>query len=551
MYSDKKNVNILTALLAAYGIEHIAVCPGSRNVPLVHNFSECDSFQCHSITDERSAGFYALGMAQETGKPVAVCVTSGTALLNLAPAVAEAYYQRLPLIVISADRPQAWIGQQDGQTLVQPGVFGAFLRKSVNLYEPTDDVGYWHCNRLVNEALMALEHNVGGPVHINVQIDEPLFNFVSPSLPKERIITRITIDNSSDYQRFINNFVNSSRPMLVVGQDDEDCSPQLKALSESVVIISETISKGNGISHIDEAIAAMPEIDAYRPDMVIYIGGNIISKRFKRFLRHTKSSQWIINEIGEVCDTFMNLTGIVEACTEKVLDDIVERTRRSEHRNDRACRFASAWRELDAEVCMRIDKFRPEFSSMAAVKLFEAAIDRMEDACKVHYANSSAIRLANIFSHHFVRCNRGVNGIEGSLSTAAGMSLACREKVFCVIGDLSFFYDQNALWNNELKGNLRILLLNNGGGGIFRRLPGLAAASGTDFIMGSHKTSAEGICSQNAVGYRIAGNINELERGIEWLVASDSDRPLLLEANISAEEDNAAWKAYDKEISKR
>ena len=170
MYSNKEQVNILTSLLVAHGMRHAVVCPGSRNSPIVHNLNECPDIACYPVTDERSAGFYALGMAQARRQPVVVCVTSGTALLNLAPAVAEAYYQHIPLVVISADRPAAWIDQLDGQTMPQPDALRRFVRKAVSLPEPHDDDTRWYCNRLVNEALIAAQQGGGGPVHINVPI---------------------------------------------------------------------------------------------------------------------------------------------------------------------------------------------------------------------------------------------------------------------------------------------------------------------------------------------------------------------------------------------
>ena len=190
MYSDKENVNILTALLVAHGVRHAVVCPGSRNAPIVHNLNECPDIRCYPVTDERSAGFYALGMTQALNQPVVVCVTSGTALLNLAPAVAEAYYQHQPLIVISADRPQPWIDQLDGQTLPQPDALGRFVRKAVSLPEPHDNEERWYCNRLVNEALI-VRH---APVHINVPITEPLFDFKVAALPEERKIELMPAD---------------------------------------------------------------------------------------------------------------------------------------------------------------------------------------------------------------------------------------------------------------------------------------------------------------------------------------------------------------------
>lgn len=177
MYSSKENVNILTALLVKHGVRHAVVCPGSRNAPIAHNLNTCPDITCFSVVDERSAGFYALGLTLQSHRPVAICVTSGTALLNLAPAVAEAFYLRKPLIIISADRPLAWIDQQDGQTLPQPDALGRFVRKAVTLPEPMNDEQRWHTNRLINEALLEATRLGDAPVHINIPISEPLLDF--------------------------------------------------------------------------------------------------------------------------------------------------------------------------------------------------------------------------------------------------------------------------------------------------------------------------------------------------------------------------------------
>ena len=215
MYSSKENVNILTSLMVAHGIRYAVCCPGSRNSAIVHNLNACPDIECYPVTDERSTGFYALGMSQCLQKPVAVCVTSGTALLNLAPAVAEAYYQHIPLVVISADRPQAWIDQLDGQTLPQPDAFGRFVRKAVSLPEPYDAESRWFCNRLVNEALI-IRH---APVHINVPISEPLFDYTVSELPKERKIELIESDASTMTQsHVVRMFLHAKRPMLISGQ---------------------------------------------------------------------------------------------------------------------------------------------------------------------------------------------------------------------------------------------------------------------------------------------------------------------------------------------
>jgi 2-succinyl-5-enolpyruvyl-6-hydroxy-3-cyclohexene-1-carboxylate synthase len=527
MYSNKENVNILTSLLVAHGICHAVCCPGSRNSPIVHNLNECPDITCYPVTDERSAGFYALGMSQCLKKPVVVCVTSGTALLNLAPAVAEAYYQHIPLIVISADRPQAWIDQLDGQTLPQPDALGRFVSKAVSLPEvissPPESGGvrgglneqHWFCNRLVNEALLE-KHD---PVHINVPISEPLFDYNVAELPVERKIELLPAGISNQTLSHVcRMFMQSKRPMLIAGQP---------------------MNPG-----YDEAVCLIGDDESYVPDLVVYIGGSIVSKRLKRFLRKAKET-WVVNATGEVTDTFMNLTRVIQGDTEVVEDQIRFLLEQDPHP------FVQKWENLLAKVRDHAADYQPDYSEMAAVKCFETQLmfNVQWSMVNVHYANSTAIRLANIFAQHSVFCNRGVNGIDGSLSTAAGFSVVTEENVFCVIGDLSFFYDQNALWNQNLRGNFRILLLNNGKGGVFNLLRGLEQSPARDqFVAAEHHTSAEGICQQNNVKYLKATNMEELQQGISTLLNINSSRPVLLEVFTDPAEDERVFKDYYKTL---
>ncbi len=515
MYCNKENVNILTALLVAHGVDHAVVCPGSRNAPIVHNLHECPDIQCYPVTDERSAGFYALGMAQALNKSVAVCVTSGTALLNLAPAVAEAYYQHVPLVVISADRPPQWIDQLDGQTLPQPDALGRFVKKAVTLPEPHDAEEHWYCNRLVNEALIETRHQEDGPVHINVPISEPLFNFSIPVLPSERKIELLQADiPDTTLHHILSAFMQAKKPMLIAGQP---MNPNL-----------------------DEAVSLVEEDERYLPDFVLYASGSIVSKRVKRFLRKAKTS-WAVNGTGEVNDTFMNLTQVIQGDETVVINQIRCMLEQQPHP------FVKLWDELLERVRQHAECFEPCYSQMAAVKTLEKQLNAKNhgQSFHVHYANSTPIRLANIFARHSVYCNRGVNGIEGSLSTAAGFSCVTDENVFCVIGDLSFFYDQNALWNQNLKGNLRILLLNNGCGGIFNTLKGLEGSPARSrLIAAEHHTTAEGICQQNDVVYLQAKNMDEMQQGIDTLLSIKSNRPVLLEVFTEAQTDAQVIQDY-------
>ena len=559
MYSNKENVNILTALLVAHGVRHAVVCPGSRNAPIVHNLNECPDIACYPVTDERSAGFYALGMSQALTKPVCVkepvvvCVTSGTALLNLAPAIAEAYYQRWPLVVISADRPPQWIDQLDGQTLPQPDALGRFVAKAVSLPEPRDDEERWYCNRLVNEAL--LKSREGFPVHINVPIAEPLFSFTTQTLPAQRKIELIgsLMNNRLFRETFLSAFFQARKPMVIVGQtyfDDFCMAADLYEIGAYAVVLSESLTNTVERCHFDEVLPLLEGDDSYKPDFILYLGGTLVSKRLKRFIRGLSDvSVWSVSEDGAVYDTFMHLTGIIKGSVYEatvLLMDAIEQSTATHTET-----FVERWNRLLQRASAHADAYEPAYSQMAAVKWFERRIEEKKISKKAsfHYANSTAIRLANIYACHYVYCNRGVNGIDGSLSTAAGFSLVKDDTVYCVIGDLSFFYDQNALWNQNLKGNFRVLLLNNGKGGIFNMLPGLEQSPVRDsFVAASHQTSAEGICQQNHVVYLRADDMEQMQKGIETLLSLESDRPVLLEVFTNASEDESAYRLYFKQL---
>ena len=546
MYSSKENVNILTSLLVEHCVNHAVVCPGSRNSPIVHNLNECPDIECFPVTDERSAGFYALGMSQCLQRPVAVCVTSGTALLNLAPAVAEAYYQHVPLVIISADRPPQWIDQLDGQTLPQPDALGRFVKKAVSLPEPHNEEEHWYCNRLVNEALLETFHHGHGPVHINVPISEPLFDYSVPELPEERSICLL---NPRCYKSLllecVGQFFTSAKPMLIIGQmSTEDLLPEdLLLISQFAVVINESLSVGKGGKHFDEVLYAVGDDSDYQPDFVLYLGNTLVSKRVKLWMRSLKDAHiWAVTEDGSIHDTSMQLYGVVEGHPADVIDDLLDSVGFKSVQSTEA--FRVRWDKVLYRTAKHAENYQPAYSQMAAVKCLEELLGRDED-CFIHYGNSSAIRLANIYAQHYVYCNRGVNGIDGSLSTAAGCSCVTDSQVFCVIGDLSFFYDQNALWNQNLRGNFRILLLKHGKGGIFNMLKGLEQSPARDkFVAAEHQTSAEGICLQNHVTYIKATNMDEMQQGIDTLLYIKSDRPVLLEVFTDAHADEQVLKDY-------
>ena len=561
MYSNKENVNILTSLLLEYGVSDAVVCPGSRNAPIVHNLSVCEAIRCRPVTDERSAAFYALGLAIATRRPTVVCVTSGSALLNVMPAVAEAAYQHVPLVVISADRPQQWIDQLDGQTIPQSDALGRFVRKAVQLPEPHNDEERWLCRRLVNEAMHLATCRQGAPVHINVPISEPLFEFSTEQLPqlsRFNNIKRAAINDAS--MDMPDAFHDATRPMIVIGQlaHGTVSHETIRSLSEKYVVMSEPLSNPSYMTiHFDEAIRYIvsdnssinddeDDKTAYYPDYVIYVGDTLVSKPARRFLRNAKAPSCLITpDAADIHDPLMTLTDIVECDSDSINALLASLCDAPD--TDERCRFHDRWQSFLDACAAHADAYAPEYSQMATVKYFEEQLADLDIDICVHYANSSAVRLACIYAQHYVWCNRGVNGIEGSLSTAAGFSLATHDMTVCVIGDLSFFYDQNALWNSNVRGNLRIILLNNRGGGIFRQLPGLSdSPAADDLVMASHENTAQGICTQNDIGYMSAKNMDEMQIGIVTLLTRESERPMLLEVFTDSNDDVKALEKYFK-----
>lgn len=550
MYSDKKNILQLAALLKAYKISDIVLCPGSRNSPIIHTFANHPYFDCSSVTDERSAGFFAAGLALQKNKPVAVCCTSGTALLNLHPAVAEAFYQQIPLIVISADRPAAWIGQTDGQTLPQPNVFGPLVKRSVNLPEVTTDEEAWYCNRLINEALSETGRQGKGPVHINVPISEPLFQFTIKELPDARVITRHQ-GFDEKFPELISRLQTCSKCLMIAGQMPPgnlyDRS-NAKLVPDNIVLLGEHLSNQDNtdalIKNFDSILYALSE--EYQKDLVpeilITFGGHIVSKRLKKFLRtNPPREHWHISPDGEIVDLFCSLTNIIICQPVDFLNQI-NQIRSTD--NDR--KYLRLWKDYSNAIS------EPQFS-YSEMSAIGALLNNLPENSVVHLGNSSSVRYAQLFSvpnPTVILCNRGTSGIEGSLSTAVGYASASNKPNFVVIGDLSFFYDMNALWNDRIKSNLRILLLNNGGGEIFQSLPGFDMTEQTRyFVTGTHATSAKGWAIERGFHYSNARNETELQKAIQPFTRPEQyDKPMLLEIFTDKAEDIKLLKEYYHKI---
>ncbi|MDP4276301.1 MAG: 2-succinyl-5-enolpyruvyl-6-hydroxy-3-cyclohexene-1-carboxylic-acid synthase [Bacteroidota bacterium] len=547
MYSSHKNVLQTVALLKAYGIAHIVISPGSRNIPLIQSFT-CDPFfNCWSIVDERSASYFAIGLIYRVKKPVALCCTSGSALLNYAPAVAEAFYHRLPLVVISADRSQAWIGQMDGQTINQSGAFGKLANYSVQLPEIHTDDECWYCNRLINEALICCSTPVPGPIHINIPISEPLFAFTEERLPDVRCIKAEIPDKSVNMRSFCDEWNDAHKRMILVGQQFSD--PYLTTLLEKLtektdsIVLREHLANlpsSRFIGNFDALIGRFTtnEIREFAPDLLITLGGHLVSKKIKTFLREYKPKRhWHLSAETDVPDTYQSLTQLINVHPVAFLEKLTGLVKADKERP-----FAVKWNEFSHLIPP------PTQLQFSDISVTGRVLNSLPSFSTLIVANSSPVRNIQLFSlkeQIDVLCNRGTNGIEGSISTAAGYTATGDGLTFLLLGDLSFFHDLSALNNSYLSGNLRIILINNGGGGIFQLLSGLKRSETLEsYVTAQHTHSAEAWIKAAGLTYIQANDEQSLEAGLSELVKPNAGKCILLEVFTVAELNKAAFEQY-------
>lgn len=545
MFSSKKNILETVALLKAYNIEHVVLSPGSRNAPLIHTITQDPFFRTQIIVDERNAAFYAIGIIQKTQKPVVICCTSGTALLNYAPAVAEAYYANLPLIVISADRASEWIGQMDGQTIPQQEALTSIVKKKVHIPEINTETEHWFANRLLNEALISATAGQPGPVHINIPISEPLFDFLVEELPQVRKINfeqgKVVLNDP----KFTEIFKNSNKVLIIVGQMFP--CPELNEILEALALETKCVILKEHLSNLDspafianfDTILATQNRDELIPDLVITLGGHIVSKRLKHFLRKYKPQyHWHLSANAEVVDLYQSLTHLIEADSLSFL-----RLLKSVENTKKRATYSQAWATLSEKV-----KEPTEDLPFSDITVTGSFLKGLPENSALHLANSSAVRNAQLFSIDpsiRIFCNRGTNGIESSLPSAIGFASVSSELTFLLIGDLSFFYTVGSLWNLGNIKNLRILLINNRGGAIFHLLPGMNKSEALPKYIGAgHDADARIWAEAGGLSYLSATNEAELHSVLPKFFSSKEEKAIILEVFTEIDKDKEASEIY-------
>ncbi|UGS22935.1 2-succinyl-5-enolpyruvyl-6-hydroxy-3-cyclohexene-1-carboxylic-acid synthase [Flavobacterium channae] len=520
------------------GVQHIVISPGSRNAPLTIGFTNNPFFKCYSIADERCAAFFALGIAQQIQKPVAVVCTSGSAVLNYYPAVAEAFYSQIPLVVISADRPQNKIDIGDGQTIRQENVLGNHCLYNANLNE---EVSVENDNHIQTALHVAISKK--GPVHINAPFEEPLYETVSELQVQPEINNFNKVEKPFSLETSIKeSWTKATKKLVLVGELFPNSVEQkyldILANDPSVVVLTEKTSNlhhPSFIDQIDTLITPFSDEDfkAFQPEILLTFGGMVVSKRIKAFLRKYKPAHhWHVDTL-RAYDTFGALTNHFEVEINPFFKELLEVN--SVESNYKS-KIAEIWKD-------RVVKHKSYSKQIlfSDFKVFDFICKNIPANIQLQVSNSSAIRYLQLFDLDKsvqVFCNRGTSGIDGSTSTAIGAALVSDLPTMLITGDISFLYDSNALWNNYIPKNFKIILLNNSGGGIFRILPGhQETETFNTYFETSHQLNASHLSKMFGFDYFEANDETSLAKQYQLFI-SQNEKPSILEIFTPEKENN-------------
>ena len=533
------------------GIGHAIVCPGSRCAPLTIALSRHPDITVRSISDERSAGFIALGIAQQTNTPSILLCTSGSAALNFSPAIAEAFYQQIPLLIFTADRPKEWIDQLDGQTIRQSDIYHSHIKKSFELpqdYQHADS--HWHTNRIVNEAINLANEFPRGPVHINAPFREPLYPSAEQSIEFSdliRVTESVECDQTiseKEIEGLKIELASFRKIIVVVGQSNFN-----ESLAKSVdnfvdkthaVIIGDIISNFHSlpqtIRHADSFLGNCPESvkSSLQPELLITFGKSVISKNVKLFIRKYRPAEhWHLKPSGDVADTYQTLTKVIRSNPKVFFASLTEDSTVADFEIQKKKNFVSLWEAEEHRTERSVSNF---FSSSAFGELtvVQALLKALPPRCNLHLANSMSVRYANFIGLEagkkgiHVFANRGTSGIDGCTSTAVGNALSSDVPNFLITGDMAFFYDRNAFWNNYPVPNLHVAVLNNHGGIIFSMIdgPGVLPEQ-QEFFVTRQKLTAKHLATEFGFDYLQLDSPKKLKNIVKDFIDFDGKTKIL------------------------
>ena len=550
IYSQKELAQLVIEYSLAYQIKHVIISPGSRNAPLIIGFTNQPRIRTYSVVDERCAAFVGLGIAQQLQQPTVLVCTSGSALLNYYPAVAEAFYSTIPLIVLSADRPKHLIDIGDGQTIRQENVFKNHSLYNANLSEGRR---YEADNKQQLEMAFKTAIEKHGPVHINVPFDEPLYEItdklsIKKIAVKEVLTKQVRLKGS--LTKYAAQWNKATKKMVLIGSHfpNKELQEQLAELAKdpSVLVFTETISNVHHpvfINNIDQLIFPLTdkEFEKLQPEILLTLGGMIVSKKIKQFLRmYRPREHWHI-DAENAPDTYHCLTQHVKTTATLFFEVFLPLVHP----------LKSTYRDFGLTLKKQRKEKHQQFLAKAVfsdLKVFDIVVNHLPANIQLQLGNSSIIRYSQLFDIQGslrVFCNRGTSGIDGSTATAIGAALAVKETTVLITGDISFLYDSNALWNNYMRNDFRIILINNGGGGIFRFIPGPSTTNALNYFEAPHRLTAKQLCEMYHLEYHTANNERDLKEQLEVFYIN-KDKPKLLEIFTPTTANDFVLKEYFK-----
>ncbi|MBO0594576.1 2-succinyl-5-enolpyruvyl-6-hydroxy-3-cyclohexene-1-carboxylic-acid synthase [Nesterenkonia sp. E16_7] len=534
MYVDSPIVLELVALLKAHGVRHVVISPGSRHYPIMRSLEHDPDFHLYSVVDERSAGFFAIGVIRATNSPVAVLTTSGTAAVNLSSPIADAYYQRLPLVAITADRFPQLLDQMEDQMVDQSNLFAGTLRSRALLRPINTDTDHWYNNRVINEALLALRINGVGPVHVNVPIDNHTgLAYSTKTLPSARVVSHHTPTSWGTDWSDVEARLRGKRVMILWGQSGPVDSETLTALSDFTsrtdsLVISDHLGNLDHSAVLEKAFASLrsgrARAGAITPDVLITMGGTLfLIEEVKALLREHEVEHWRIDPDGRIVDPFWQLTDVFQVSSLDFLSKAVSVS---------SPQVQSKYREVASGIVNHVPKIPDTYGELGTIGRF---LERLPQDAALHIGNSAPMRMAHLYEIDpkiNILGNRGVNGIDGSMSATIGYAAASGQLTFLIIGDLSFFYDMNSLWIRHRPANLRILVVNNGGGALMHSspVPSNRAQQAALHTSAGHSDSVQGWVESMGIKYLQAHDGSSLEASLEIFMDPQSDSAIVLEA---------------------
>ena len=552
----RQGIKNIPEICARHGVRKVIIAPGSRNAPLIFAFTDQPDMECLSMIDERSAAYFALGIALQSTEPVALICTSGTAVLNFAPAIAEAYYQNLPLLIFTADRPAEMIDQADGQTLRQANIYANYIKASFDLPVETvvtSDLDF--SDRQVSQAIDTAISYPQGPVQINVPMREPIYTALPEMHSNPKILKTLRTTNTLStecLQQLKGTWLKHKKKLVVFGVFPENTA--LNALANhlanepDVVVLAENLSNISGKNIITQLESLFSRVNStensedFAPDLLITIGHSVICKQLKIFLRgHQPTEQWQVESSMPYVHTYKSLTSIVPGLATDVLSEMPFRQIESH--------FSTVYQSEMAKIAVLHTDFvnnKPLSDMRVTVELLK----QTPAGTVLHLANSTSVRWTQLFPARpdlTYICNRGTSGIDGSVSTAAGYAYSSKQATVFLTGDLSFIYDSNGLWNNYIADNLKIIVMNNNGGNIFRFIGDKELmAKSLDFFTTPHKVNIESLVKAYGLNYMACNTTEELEIKIENLLFSEKATVLEIFTDSNLNTEN--YKGYFKNI---